>query len=41
MMMAMMWVVTVGVLTCLRQVAQRRPVAVVRREAGMRPLCGH
>jgi hypothetical protein len=29
MMMTMMWVIAVGMLTCLGQVAQWRPVAVV------------
>lgn len=41
MMMTMMWVMTVGVLTYLGQVARWRPAAVVRREAGMRRPCGH
>jgi hypothetical protein len=41
MMTMMMWVIAVGVLTCLGQVAQWRPVAVVRRQAGTRRLCGH
>lgn len=41
MMTMMMWVMTVGVLTCLGQVAQWRPVAVVRRQAGTRRPCVH
>ncbi len=41
MMTLMMWVMTVGVLTCLGQSAQRRPVAVGLRQAGTRQPCGH
>lgn len=41
MMTMMMWVMTVGVLTCLGQVAQWRLVAVVRRQAGTRRSYGH
>ena len=41
MMTMMMWVMTVGVLTCLGQGAQRRPLVMVRRQAGTRRPCGY
>ncbi len=36
----LLWVLTVGMLSCLGQDVQRRPVAVVLRQAGMRRLVG-
>ncbi|MDO9119409.1 MAG: hypothetical protein Q7U39_15720 [Nitrospira sp.] len=41
MMTIMMWVMTVGVLTCLGQGAQRRPMVVLRRQTETRRPCGH
>lgn len=41
MMSMMLWVMTVGALTCLGQGLQRRPVAVVLRQAEARRSCEH
>ncbi len=41
MMTMMLWVMTLGMLSCLGQGVSRQPVAVVLRQVGTSRPCGH